>query len=283
MKVNSDFIPKLTAKRANVKQIFARVFDRKHCSLMLLLLGIVAIGWTGSLEANLNLQSGNTASVQEDAEMLARLQKLSALIEHNGASEESLSQRGDLYFFTGQFEKAASDYSEMVKLNPQLDHSHWRLGIAYFYAKEPEKAAAQFDKYHSFDDVDRENGIWRYFSHYRAYGKESAQKQLLKYEKDDREPFGDIYRLFQGDLAADEILRLINAAKITQQERDKRLFYAELYLGLNDTLEGREESAKIHLERAVANPWGQKAGYGPHYMYQVGKQQLRLITTPTGR
>ncbi len=105
------------------------------------------------------------------------------------------------------FEKAESDYLEMVTLKPELDASHWRLGIAMFFANHPEQAAEQFDKYNSFDNVDRENGIWRYLSHYRAFGKEEARRQLLRYEKDDRPPFKEVYRLFDGSLTAEEVLK----------------------------------------------------------------------------
>ncbi|MCP4505045.1 MAG: hypothetical protein GY826_01455, partial [Fuerstiella sp.] len=68
------------------------------------------------------------------------------------------SRRGDALFFLGRCQESVAEYQAMVKLDPSLDASHWRLGIALFFAGQPAKAAAQFDKYHSFDNVDRENG-----------------------------------------------------------------------------------------------------------------------------
>ncbi|MAT15302.1 MAG: hypothetical protein CMJ46_08540 [Planctomyces sp.] len=193
-------------------------------------------------------------------------------------SKRELSARGDQYFFSGKFTEAVADYNAMCERDPDLEDSHWRRGIAWYYAGEYQKAAGQFERYHSFDNVDRENGIWRYFSQLRAYGEERAQKDLLKYEKDDREPFPLLYQLFAGKVTGDEILKQIGQVFLSDLEREKRLFYAELYIGLNYAAHDEDEKAIPHLKRAVANEWAPEAGYGPHYMWQVGRVQLELLT-----
>ena len=166
----------------------------------------------------------------------------------------------------------------MVELDPSLEKSHWRRGIALFYAGQYEKAARQFEAYNSFDNVDRENGIWRYFSQYKALGKEKAREGLLKYEKDDREPFPDVYQIFSGKMTADQVFLKIKKADIDDEEREKRLFYAHLYGGLDAALEGQKDSAKFHLRRAVENKWGPKAGFGPNYMWHVGRLHYDLLS-----
>ncbi|MDB5388641.1 MAG: nlpI 2 [Planctomycetaceae bacterium] len=207
-----------------------------------------------------------------------RIEKLSQQIAENPKSEDLYSQRGDACFFLGQFDKAVADYDEMVKLNPASEASHWRRGIACFYADKFKNAAAQFEMYHSFDDVDRENGIWRYLSQYMAQGRDPARQGLLKYKKDDREPFPAVYQLFAGKITPEEILKQIGEAEIDDQERQKRLFYAELYIGLNYAVEQNPEKALPHLRAATANSWPRKAGFGPHYMWQVGRLHYeRLI------
>jgi len=190
---------------------------------------------------------------------------------------DNYSRRGDANFFRGRFAEAVADYEKMVDLKPELENSHWRKGIAYFYAGRFKDAAHQFEIYHSFDNVDRENGIWRYLSQVKAFGREKGREGLLKYEKDDREPFPDVYRLFSGELTGDEVLQRVNAAKITPREKEQRLFYAELYVGLNDFVDGRLESAEKHLEQAVKNEWGAKAGGGPGYMWHVGRVHYDLL------
>lgn len=187
------------------------------------------------------------------------------------------SRRGDARFFAGDFKGAVRDYEKMVSLDPKLASSHWRRGIAYFYAKDYKKAARQFEIYHTFDDIDRENGIWRFFSQAKADGLKKARRGLLKYEKDDREPFPDVYRLFAEKITPMKILQRIDEAKIPQAQREKRKFYAHLYIGLNHALHDRDEDARKHLAEAVKNAWPRKAGFGPNYMWHVGRVHYNLL------
>lgn len=184
------------------------------------------------------------------------------------------SRRGDAYFFTGQYAKAVREYEKMVDVDASLDASHWRLGIALFFANRPKTAVAQFEKYHSFDDVDRENGIWRYLSQYRATDATTAKKELLKYRKDDREPFPAVYRLFDDTLTPDDALALIGD-DLPKSERDKRLFYTELYIGMHKVVQGQDAEAIRFLKLAVSRKWPQDAGGGPRYMWHVGRVQLK--------
>lgn len=199
-------------------------------------------------------------------------------IENNPVDITAYSRRGDAHFFLGDFKKAVADYEKMVQLNPKLGPSHWRRGIAYFYAGQYKKAAKQFEIYNTFDMVDRENGIWRFFSQAKAYGIKTARKNLLKYKTTDREPFGDVYKLFAKKIEPEQILKNIDSAKIGKGEREKRLFYAHLYIGLNHAVEGRNKPAIKHLREAVANQWGPKAGFGPNYMWHVGRLHFELLT-----
>lgn len=187
------------------------------------------------------------------------------------------SRRGDAYFFLGQFRQAVAEYQAMVTINPELDVSHWRLGIALYFADQEELAAEQFDKYHSFDDVDRENGIWRFLCHYRAYGAERAAKELLRYSKDDREPFPVVYRLFEGTMTPQQARQQIPDS-LPDAEREKRVFYTELYIGLLQTLQDHPDAARTALRRATACRWPRTAGFGPHYMWHVGRLQYDLLT-----
>jgi lipoprotein NlpI len=203
---------------------------------------------------------------QADAEWRAVLEK-----------SKDPSARGDAHFKLGEFPKAVAEYEKMVELDPSIEKSHWRRGIAYFYAGQYDKAAHQFEIYDTFDNVDRENGIWRYFSQLKAHGKEKAQKGLLKYEKDDREPFPDVYQLFEGKRTPDQILEKIKAAEISDEARESRYFYAHLYIGLNFAVEGKKVDAIPHLRKATANTWGPKAGFGPNYMWHVGRLHYDLL------
>ena len=220
----------------------------------------------------------DTKIEQLNTELSASLKKqladIGTIDEQQPAAVDQLSRRADLQMFLGEFQKAEADYQAMVKLKPDLDASHWRLGIAMYFSGHPEQAAAQFDRYNSFDNVDRENGIWRYLSHRTAFGKEKAQEQLLKYEKDDRPPFKEVYRLFDGSLTAPEVLASISA-DLPEDTRNSRLFYAHLYIGLNCAAENDRDEALASLRLATLNPWPRKAGFGPDYMWHIGR--LRYI------
>jgi len=207
----------------------------------------------------------------------AEIEKLTARIEESPKNVDLYSRRGDARFFRGLFVESVADFDRMVELKPDLDTSHWRRGIARFYARQYDKAAHQFEIYHSFDNVDRENGIWRYLSQFKAVGKEKAREGLLRYEKDDREPFPDVYRLFAGDQSGKQVIERINRAEISKDEREKRLFYAELYVGLNDFVEGDVASAEKHLAAAVRNHWGETAGGGPTWMWHVARVHHDLL------
>ena len=186
------------------------------------------------------------------------------------------SRRGDALFFLGRFKESVQEYEAMVKLDPSLDASHWRLGIAYFFARTPKQGAAQFDKYHSFDDVDRENGIWRYLCQYHATDAKTAKKELLKYEKDDREPFPAVYKLFDDSLTPEQALEAIPKDLPTTQ-REMRLFYTELYIGMHLVVKKQPEKAAQYLALATSRKWPQRAGFGPNYMWHVGRVQLEQL------
>lgn len=223
-------------------------------------------------------EAGDSAKL--NAELDQQIERLTTSISQRPDDVDLCSQRGDANFFRGKFEDAVKDYDRMVALKPELATSHWRRGIALFYAARYDDAARQFEQYHSFDNVDRENGIWRYFSQFKAAGAERARAELLKYEKDDREPFPDVYRLFAGEVTPAQILKNIAAAEISDTEREKRLFYSHLYIGLHHAIAGRKAEALPQLESAVANKWGRGAGYGPNYMWHVGRLHLEILQQP---
>ncbi|MEX0726773.1 MAG: hypothetical protein WD065_10920 [Planctomycetaceae bacterium] len=221
-----------------------------------------------------------TAAQREKIEMkwTAELEAAEQTVEKTPDDVNAYSRRGDAHFFLGHFAEAVADYDKMAELDADHDASHWRRGIAWFYAENYDEAAGQFERYHSFDDVDRENGIWRYLSQHKAKGQKTARQGLLKYKKDDREPFPSVYRLFAGEIEPQEILDAIDKAEISDVEREKRLFYAELYIGLNAAVEDEPDVVLTHLHQAVKNTWAPTAGYGPHYMWQVGRLHYELLS-----
>jgi lipoprotein NlpI len=221
------------------------------------------------------LSQEKRAKLEKDLDLA--IERHSAAIRENPQSVSLYSQRGDAYFKRGRFAQAADDFEKMVELDPTLAAGHWRRGIACFYAGRYEKAAQQFEVYHTQDDVDRENGIWRYFSQVKAFGKEKARAGLLKYQKDDREPFPAVYQLFEGKLTPEQVLSKIEEAKLRPEEKEERLFYAHLYIGISHAVDGRPREAEVFLRKAVANTWAPGSGYGPDWMWHVGRVHYDLL------
>lgn len=224
-----------------------------------------------------SLSTNHPLSEKERSALAAELQStLKKLTDADDASTEVHSRRGDALFFLGRYREAVKEYEAMVKIDSKLDASHWRLGIAYFFADQAKKGAGQFEKYHSFDDVDRENGIWRYLSQYKATDAATAKKELIRYEKDDREPFPAVYKLFDDSLTPEQALATI-PVDVSATERDKRLFYTELYIGMHMVVKSNSELAKKYLALSVSRKWPRTAGFGPNYMWHVGRVQLEEL------
>lgn len=245
------------------------------------LIAVVLFTTLGHAQEQLSDVESPPLSNEQITDLEQRFQKVleesAVALEKNPKSLAAYSQHGDALFFLGRFKAAVSDYDKMIELDEAERASHWRRGIALFYAGQFDDAAAQFESYHSFDQIDRENGIWRYLSQHRADGRAKAREGLLKYQKDDREPFPAVYKLFAGTTTPEEILEQISEAKISKIEREKRLFYAHLYIGLNHAVEGEDQAAQKHLALATRNTWGPGAGYGPHYMWQVARLHESIL------
>jgi outer membrane protein assembly factor BamB len=207
----------------------------------------------------------------------ADVRRWGAVLESDPKNLEAYSRRGDARFFLGDFQGAVRDYDRMVELEPARAAEHWRRGIACYCAGRYDQAARQFELYHTQDNVDRENGIWRFLSQAKASGMAKAREGLLAYEKDDREPFPGLYRLFAGKERPEEIVAEIRRAPIDEEEREKRLFYAHLYLGFYWNVVGNLDEATRSLRGAVASAWGPKGGFGPNFMWHVGRVHLEAL------
>ena len=211
----------------------------------------------------------------------AQAKTMSARLKKNPDEVSSHSARGDARLFLKDFKGSREDYEKMIELNPKLDISHWRLGIAYFYLEEYEKAARQFGVYHQYDQIDRENGIWRFMSQFKADGLAAARKGLLKYEKDDRPPYPWLYAMFAGELEPEKVFKKIDEKGFPEQYRTRVLFHAYLYVGIY--LELTEEDPKKalrYLHKAAANEYGRSTGT---YMWQVARIHYDLARDKLSR
>ena len=201
-------------------------------------------------------------------------------IVRNPASISAYSNRGDARLFLGDFVGAKNDYEKMIELKPELEISHWRLGIAYFYLSEFGKAARQFEIYHQFDDVDRENGIWRFMSQFQESGLDKAREGLLTYNRDDRPPYPWLYEMFKGRIKPVEVFKKIKAAGFPSAYEIRVLFHANLYVGIFlELTQGPTQETLRYLAAATSNSYGRSS---QTFMWQVARlHYFRVFSSPT--
>ena len=247
--------------------------------LFRLLLGITALN---------PLSHGKGAVPKEEIDAIqaryaAQEKAASSRLVENPKDVSAYSARGDARLFLGDFAGSRSDYEKMIELNPKLEVSHWRLGIAYFYLKEYPKAARQFEIYHGYDQVDRENGIWRFMSQYKASGPKVAAKGLLKYEKDDRPPYPWLYEMYAGRLEPGKVFKTIDEQGFPERYKIRVLFHANLYVGIYLELTGADPGKALpYLRKAASNEYGRSTGT---YMWQVARihHELLLKSVESGK
>jgi lipoprotein NlpI len=194
-----------------------------------------------------------------------KIDELTKAIADDPKNVKLHSQRGDLYFQSRKFAEASSDYQKMVELNPSLDVTHWRKGIALYYLGRWEESAKQFEKYQTIDDVDRENGIWRFLAMQKKVGMQKARDEMIQYTRVDRPPLTDVYRMFQGELSTEEFSN--RALKFAEHSMER--FYADLYLGLFFDCEGKPAKSLEHLRAAEKNRSAKEATDGPGWMWHI--------------
>ena len=210
---------------------------------------------------------------------------LTAQIAKSDTAVGLYSRRGDCKMFLADFEGSERDYAKMIELDKDLFSQHWRLGIAYFYTGKFEESAKQFEAFDTYNDRDRENGLWQFMARVKVGGIEDARTKMLKYEVFDREPFPQLYAMFEGKDASggDAILKEIRKAGIGKSERERRLFFANLYIGIFKDLTGKTDEALTLLRDAAASKWGQTASGGPGYMWQVARLHYERLLADASR
>ncbi len=201
-----------------------------------------------------------------------RVIELDRILAKDPDNRRAFSERGDCHFFLGHFPQALSDYDQMTGDNPREIAGNWRRGIALYFCDRFQESASQFDAYHTIDQIDRENGIWRYLADTRSLGIPAARKNLLEYKKDDRPPFSDLYLLFAGTRTEQNLLDQFQLGRDAGNSPES--FYLRLYLGFWCDSQDLSPQAISHLTLATADGWPQRAGYGPNFMWHVGRLRL---------
>lgn len=199
------------------------------------------------------------------------IKEANALLAEPGAPSElrARSVRGDSYLFLGKFKESVADFERMIALDATQDAPHWRLGIAYYFTGDYAKSAKQFEKYHAFDNRDRENGVWKFFAQAKVDGIDKARAEMLAYERFDREPFPAIYEMLAGKKTPADVFAEMEKKNLKNDSLV--MFFAHYYVGWYQQLLGNPAASKEHLAKAVELSLKSASGGGPEYMGHVAR------------
>lgn len=195
---------------------------------------------------------------------------LTAVIQQDPQLAEAYYLRGRENFRLGNVKKSVADFDRYVQLEPMAESRQWERGISYYYAGEYEKGAKQFELYQTYHAHDVENSVWRYLCVAAKDGVAAAEKSMLPIEGDRRVPMEEIYNLFRGKGTPEDVLKAVEVGNPGPGERNKRLFYAHLYLGLWYQARDKRDLAKKHMMEAEQHKIG-------HYMWDVAHIHAELL------
>lgn len=228
----------------------------------------VILAQLASDEATELLTQAARASQQKNHQQAVDL--LDDLLQKDPQNATALYVRGRENFCVGNVKKSVADLDKYVELEPQAASRQWERGISYYYAGEYEKGAKQFELYQTYHNQDVENSTWRYLCVAAKDGVEAAKKNMLPIDEDRRVPMMQIYDLYRGKLQPDDVMKAVDAGNPTADEKNKRLFYAHLYLGLWYQAADNRELAKKHILLAEQHKIG-------HYMWDVAHVHADLL------
>ncbi|MBI1917517.1 MAG: tetratricopeptide repeat protein [Planctomycetes bacterium] len=192
-------------------------------------------------------------------------------IELDPKAAEAFNLRGSEQFKLGHLAESLADFDRFLKLRPDAVPGHWKRGITLYYLGKYDEGRKQFEGYEKVDTNDVENAVWHFLCVARKDGVKKARVSLLKIGKDQRVPMMEVYALFAGKAKREDVLKAAEADRPTAAQKNARLFYAHLYLGLYHEVHGNAERARKHLSEATDN---HRVG---HYMWDVARVHRDLL------
>jgi lipoprotein NlpI len=205
---------------------------------------------------------------QKYDEAVADLDKCLQLDPNNA---EAYDLRGSEQFKRGKIAESLADFDAFLKLRPEEAPGHWKRGITLYYLGRFDDGRKQFQAYEKKDTNDVENAVWHFLCAARVDGIEKARASILKIGKDTRVPMMQVYELYKGNLKPSDVLAAAEAGDVPAAQRKERLFYAHLYLGLYDDVQGDKKRALEHVDLATG-----KYRIG-HYMGDVARVHADLL------
>ncbi|MBI3046730.1 MAG: hypothetical protein HYY76_00310 [Acidobacteria bacterium] len=179
---------------------------------------------------------------------------------------QEILDRAVAHFEAGRIAESVADFDRVVQLDPAAAPYLWQRGIALYYAGRYADCRKQFELHRTVNPNDVENAAWHFLCVARAKSPARARAALLPVGPDPRVPMRQVYEMFRGAMAPEEVLRSAGTEGAAQ-------FYAELYLGLYFDAIGDGRRAAEHIRAAAADRYAGAGGY----MGMVARVHLRLL------
>ncbi|MBA4031967.1 MAG: hypothetical protein C0478_13900 [Planctomyces sp.] len=206
-------------------------------------------------------------------------QELTARVKDTPNSASLWLRLGDARFFAGDAAGALAAYDECVKLSPERLTAFWQRGLVLHAVGQWKEGAAQFQMYHDqISQSDRENGLWQILCNAPLLGEDKALEQRIRYVKPDRQPFPLVYRMYEKEVSLDQVRKQLAATQLSKAEQDSVDFYLPLYAGFQSHMRGQTAEARQLYDEALKSTWAPEAGYGPNFMWHVGRLQRASLT-----
>ena len=180
-----------------------------------------------------------------------------------GQSPRAVYEQAVADFRAGRIEKSVEGFDRLAKMSPGDAPHLWQRGIALYYAKRFGDCKAQFESHRTVNPNDVENAAWHFLCVARMMPIEKARAALLPVGPDARVPMREVYRMFKGELTAEEV-------KAAAKGNAEASFYADLYVGLYCEALGKAGCAREHIEAAARAEEG-------GYMHMVAEVHARLL------
>jgi lipoprotein NlpI len=225
-------------------------------------------------EAARDLERAQNAAAQGDSK--AAVEFASAAIAKDARLADAYYLRGRERFRLDRIAESVKDFDKFVELRPERESRQWERGIAYYYAKQFEKGAKQFELYQTYHDNDVENSVWRYLCMVPKTGIKKARAVMLPIKNDRRVPMMQVYELYRGNLKPDEVLAACKEGDPPPVVLAGRLFYAHLYLGLYHEVAGEKKLAEKYIHLAADEELGKNPRIN-RYMWDVARIHAKSL------
>jgi lipoprotein NlpI len=157
---------------------------------------------------------------------------------------------GDIFLRTGKVAAAVRVFDRYLELKPEEMRGLWQRGIALYFTADYERAAKQFEEHRKVNPNDVENAAWHFLCIAKADSFDKARQMVLPAPGDPRAPMEEVLRMLTtGDTAP--VNQRVNRFPVDSEDRAGAAFYGDFYLGLYADAKGDRKKAGELLSRAA--------------------------------